>query len=117
MYVFLAKLEEKGDMRKNSRLMEFCTVVNRLLKHDNAARGRNLRLRTFSVLPLTEEAGIIEWVPHTSGLRQLVYEELTLLGCGRYDSTELKRIQEIQRTERDRNKAKKALVEMFYQVC
>jgi serine/threonine-protein kinase ATR len=31
-YAFLCKKEVKGDMRKNSRMMEFNTVVNRLLK-------------------------------------------------------------------------------------
>ena len=31
-YIFLCKKEERGDMRKNSRMMEFSTVINRLLK-------------------------------------------------------------------------------------
>ena len=73
-YIFLCKKEVKGDMRKNSRMMEFCSVVNRLLKKDNESRGRQLRLRTFSVLPLTEECGVIEWVPHTYNFRMLVKE-------------------------------------------
>ena len=46
------------------------------LKKDSQAGRRNLRMRTFFVLPLTEESGIIEWVPETTGLRNLVYHEL-----------------------------------------
>lgn len=72
IYAFLCKKEIKGDMRKNSRMMEFNTVVNRLLKESGDSRTRHLSLRTFSVLPMTEECGLIEWVPNTTGFRHLV---------------------------------------------
>ena len=72
VYAFLAKREVKGDMRKNSRMMEFVSVVNRLLRDYPDARSRQLQCRSFSVLPMTEECGIIEWVPNTTGLRHLV---------------------------------------------
>jgi serine/threonine-protein kinase ATR len=72
IYAFLCKKEIKGDMRKNSRMMEFNTVVNRLLKESGDSRSRHLTLRTFSVLPMTEECGLIEWVPNTTGFRHLV---------------------------------------------
>lgn len=72
VYSFLAKKEIKGDMRKNSRMMEFNTVVNRLMAEHSDSRTRMLSIRTFSVLPMTEECGLIEWVPHTNGFRHLV---------------------------------------------
>ena len=43
--------------------MQFCTVLNRLLRKDAEARRRKLRLRTLSVMPLMEgkkEGGIEE---------------------------------------------------------
>ncbi len=73
-YLFLCKKEERGDMRKNSRMMELNTVINRLLKSNPESRQRQLRLRTFAVLPLTEECGVIEWVPNTTGLRHVIDE-------------------------------------------
>jgi serine/threonine-protein kinase ATR len=79
-YPFLAKKEVRGDMRKNSRMMEFCTVINRLLKKDAESRKRNLRLRTFCVLPLTEDSGLIEWVPDTTGLRHVINDLLAKEG-------------------------------------
>lgn len=79
-YVFLLKKEVRGDMRKNSRMMEFCTVINRLLKKNSESRRRNLRLRTFAVLPLTEESGLIEWVPKTIGFRHIVFREQKKIG-------------------------------------
>ena len=37
-------------------------------------RHRHLRLRTFTVTCLSEETGILEWVPQTNSLRNLVSE-------------------------------------------
>jgi serine/threonine-protein kinase ATR len=71
---FLLKQEKHGDLRKDARLMEFNTVVNRLLQEESESRKRNLRLRTFCVVCLNEECGIMEWVPNTTGLRSLVVE-------------------------------------------
>lgn len=71
-YPFLCKKEESGDMRKNSRMMEFITVVNRLLKQNSETRFRKLQLRTFAVIPTTEENGIMEWVPNTAALRRVI---------------------------------------------
>ena len=44
-YNFLAKPDD--DLRKDSRLMEFNGIVNRLFKKDNEARKRNLRTLLF----------------------------------------------------------------------
>jgi serine/threonine-protein kinase ATR len=69
-YAFLCK--PKDDLRKDLRMMEFTTMLNRLLARDAESRKRRLYLRTFSVIPLTEDCGIIEWVPHTTGFRHII---------------------------------------------
>lgn len=74
-YRFLAKKETAGDMRKDSRLVEFITVVNRLLSKDPVSRQKELELKTYAVLPLTEETGMIEWVNDLDPLRKLVREQ------------------------------------------
>jgi len=68
----VSNAEKDGDLRKDSRIMEFNSVVNRLLKESPEGRRRNLLLRTFSVVCLNEECGILEWVNHTECLRQLI---------------------------------------------
>lgn len=73
-YDFLCKREDKGDMRKDSRLMEFNSMLNRLLRANPESAKRGLRLRTFCVCPLNEECGLIEWVPNTNTLRNLVQQ-------------------------------------------
>lgn len=79
-YRFLAKREAAGDMRKDSRLIDFLTVVNRLLAKDQEAQQRELHIKTYAVLPLTEETGLIEWVNDIVPLRTLVRGEQQRIG-------------------------------------
>lgn len=68
----------KDDLRKDNRLMEFNSLVNKLLLRDPDCRRRQLHIRTYAVIPLNEECGLLEWVPNTSGLRYIlnkIYKE------------------------------------------
>ncbi|KAJ3132201.1 serine/threonine-protein kinase M1 [Geranomyces variabilis] len=69
-YIFLCK--PKDDLRKDCRLMEFNAMINKLLKKDPEARTRRLYVRTYAVVPLNEECGLIEWVPNTVGFRHIM---------------------------------------------
>ncbi|KAK9679778.1 hypothetical protein K7432_016161 [Basidiobolus ranarum] len=69
-YTFLCK--PKDDLRKDTRLMEFNSMINKLLKKDPESRKRGLHIRTYAVVPLNEECGLIEWVPNTAGLRHIL---------------------------------------------
>ncbi|KAJ2828263.1 hypothetical protein IWW50_001482 [Coemansia erecta] len=69
-YSFLCK--PKDDLRKDARLMEFNAMINQLLGADTRARARQLRIRTYAVVPLNEECGLIEWVPATVGVRHVL---------------------------------------------
>jgi serine/threonine-protein kinase ATR len=70
LYMFL--LKPKDDLRKDARLMEFNGLINMLLKRDAESRRRNLLVRTYAVVPLNEECGIIEWVENTIGFRNVL---------------------------------------------
>ena len=59
-YTFLCKPDD--DMRKDTRIMDFNSMINKLLQADADARQRQLCIRTYAVVPLNEECGIIEWV-------------------------------------------------------
>ncbi|KFH04968.1 FATC domain-containing protein [Toxoplasma gondii MAS] len=71
-YSFLVKNERHGDLRKDSRTMDLAENVNVLLAHDPACRAKNLRLRTFSVVTLSEVSGMIEWVEGLTTMRRCV---------------------------------------------
>lgn len=60
LYSFLCK--PKDDLRKDCRVMELNSVINKLLSKDPHARRRRLKIRTYGVVPLNEEYGLLEWV-------------------------------------------------------
>ncbi|KAM7257739.1 hypothetical protein ACFE04_013480 [Oxalis oulophora] len=78
---FLCK--PKDDLRKDARMMEFTAMINRLLSKYPESRRRKLYIRTFAVIPLTEDCGMVEWVPHTRGLRQILQD--IYITCGKFD--------------------------------
>lgn len=61
-YPFLCK--PKDDLRKDARMMELMTAVNRMLHKSSSCRRRRLSVRCYSVVPLDQECGLIEWVPN-----------------------------------------------------
>ncbi|KAK3131306.1 hypothetical protein QOZ80_6BG0504770 [Eleusine coracana subsp. coracana] len=78
---FLCK--PKDDLRKDSRMMEFNAMINRLLSKVPESRRRKLYIRTFAVVPLTEDCGMVEWVPNTRGLRHILQD--IYITCGKFD--------------------------------
>ena len=75
---FLVKREKTGDLRKDARVQDLNNVINRLMASSNnsnstlSSKSRRLRVRTFAVTCLSEDTGILEWVPDTEALRRLV---------------------------------------------
>jgi serine/threonine-protein kinase ATR len=85
-YIFLCK--PKDDLRKDARLMDLNSMINKLLKKNAESRRRQLRtfpsniqtflliartdIRTYAVVILNEECGFLEWVPNTVGYRNII---------------------------------------------
>lgn len=65
-------IKPKDDLRKDQRLMEFNTFVNRSLRKDAESSKRRLYIKTYAVTPLNEECGLIEWVEGLRPLRDLI---------------------------------------------
>ncbi|KAI8321166.1 hypothetical protein GQ54DRAFT_262327 [Martensiomyces pterosporus] len=69
-YRFLCK--PKDDLRKDARLMEFNSMINQLLSANSQTHKRGLHIRTYAVVPLNEECGLIQWVGPTTGIRHVL---------------------------------------------
>ncbi|KAJ2519709.1 hypothetical protein H4217_002504 [Coemansia sp. RSA 1939] len=71
-YSFLCK--PKDDLRKDARLMEFNSMINQLLgtQTQTQKQKRGLHIRTYAVIPLNEECGLIQWVGPTTGIRHVL---------------------------------------------
>lgn len=78
VYSFLVKPSD--DLRKDARLMDFNGMINKLLKNDSASRRRNLYIRTYAVVPLSEECGLCEWVNNTVPFRTIITKYYTPRG-------------------------------------
>ncbi|CEM27483.1 unnamed protein product [Vitrella brassicaformis CCMP3155] len=87
-YHWLVKQEEKGDLRKDSRIMEVAQLCNYLFSHKRETQ--DIQLRTFSVVTLTEVTGMIEWVPYTTTMRNVLFEAWRVLFQGTKTLTRLK---------------------------
>jgi len=98
VYPFLCK--PKDDLRKDARLMEFNSMINKLLKKDSESRRRNLHIRTYAVVVLNEECGLLEWVSNTIPFRHILIDLYTPRGIQIW-SVELKTLSDKIRKYRD----------------
>ncbi|CAH2061656.1 unnamed protein product [Thlaspi arvense] len=112
-YPFLCK--PKDDLRKDARMMEFTAMINRLLSKYPESRRRKLYIRTFAVVPLTEDCGMVEWVPHTRGLRHILQD--IYISCGRFDrqktNPQIKRIYDQCPVKKEYEMLKTKILPMF----
>lgn len=69
---YMLLIKPKDDLRTDQRLMEFNGIINRSLKRDAESSKRQLYIRTYAVVPLNEECGIIEWVPGIKTMRDIL---------------------------------------------
>lgn len=52
--------------------MDFNSMINKFLNAASTARRRHLYIRTYAVMPLNEECGLIEWVSNTNALKSIL---------------------------------------------
>lgn len=102
-------IKPKDDLRKDFRLMEFNNVIKQLLNEDTDARQRRLHIRTYAVIPLNDECGLIEWVQHVTPYRTIVMRYYKQL-CTEISVKELKRRYP---TKRDSIEKKKQFFETY----
>lgn len=70
LYPFLCKPND--DLRKDYRVIELFDLVNSLYRQEPAKLGDKMCITRFSVTPLNEEAGLVEWVPNTQSFRSII---------------------------------------------
>lgn len=68
-------LKSEDDLRKGARIMDFHLLVNQYLNQSPEGRQRHLKIRTYSVIPLSHESGIIEWVPNLEKIADIIQGE------------------------------------------
>ena len=61
-YSFLLKGHE--DLRHDERVMQLFGLINALLANHPGTSKANLNINRFSVMPLSNNSGVIGWVPN-----------------------------------------------------
>lgn len=69
-YIFLLKGHE--DLRQDERVMQLFGLVNTLLASTDSCARHDLGIQRYSVVPLSTNSGLIEWVPQCDTLHTLV---------------------------------------------
>jgi FKBP12-rapamycin complex-associated protein len=69
-YQFLLKGHE--DLRQDERVMQLFGLINACLNYDRLTSERGLNIIRYSVLPLSNNSGLIEWVQSCDTVNQLI---------------------------------------------
>jgi serine/threonine-protein kinase mTOR len=69
-HLFLLKGHE--DLRQDERVMQLFGLVNALLQNDPETHKRHLAIERFSVIPLSQNTGLIGWLPHCDTMHTVI---------------------------------------------
>ncbi|XP_078691376.1 DNA-dependent protein kinase catalytic subunit-like isoform X2 [Branchiostoma floridae x Branchiostoma belcheri] len=72
---FLVKGGE--DLRQDQRIQQLFDIMNDILTLDPACSQRQLRIRTYGVIPMTSRVGLIEWMQNTTPLGDFLKNAMT----------------------------------------
>ncbi|EXM15320.1 FKBP12-rapamycin complex-associated protein [Fusarium oxysporum f. sp. vasinfectum 25433] len=71
-YAFLLKGHE--DIRQDERVMQLFGLCNTLLAHDSECFKRHLNIQRYPAIPLSQNSGLLGWVPNSDTLHVLIRE-------------------------------------------
>lgn len=71
-YTFLLKGHE--DIRQDERVMQLFGLCNTLLSNDSECYKRHLNIQRYPAIPLSQNSGLLGWVPNSDTVHQLIRE-------------------------------------------
>ena len=72
VHTFVLKGHE--DIRQDERVMQLFGLVNTLLNDDTESFKRHLNIQPFPAIPLSQNSGLLGWVPNSDTLHNLIKE-------------------------------------------
>ncbi|KAI5964231.1 MEC1 [Candida pseudojiufengensis] len=111
---------KSDDTRKDAKVVEFTTMVNRILSTSTEARKRNLNVANYSVIPLSENIGIIEFVTNVQTMKSIINEQRKRKGKTVNERQIFNSINQAQKNFNEKNKDNKSmkhLIELFKSIC
>jgi DNA-dependent protein kinase catalytic subunit len=63
------------DLRLDQRVQQLFQIMNSIFKDDPACMNRDLNIKTFNVVPITNRLGTLEWVDNTEPMKNIINRE------------------------------------------
>lgn len=112
---------KRDDTRKDAKVFEFTNMINNLLSKAAEARKRNLVIENYSVIPLAEDMGIIEFVPEVATMKSVIQLQQKKQGMVLNERSIFLKLDEAQKIVKAKStsgqEAKDALVQVFNKIC
>lgn len=112
---------KRDDTRKDAKVFEFTNMINRLLSKTAEARKRNLIVENYSVIPLAEDMGVIEFVPDVKTMKEAIKLQQKKQGLEINERAIFQKLDDAQKIVKAKNhsnsSAKEDLLELFKQIC
>lgn len=112
---------KRDDTRKDAKVFEFTNMVNRLLSSHNSARKRNLIIENYSVIPLAEDMGVIEFVQDVATMKSVIHHQQKKNGRVPHDRKIFVKLDEAQKVVKAKytseQNAMNSLIELFVSIC
>ncbi|KAM9937820.1 hypothetical protein OXX80_002673 [Metschnikowia pulcherrima] len=112
---------KKDDTRKDAKVFEFTNMINRILLTSADARKRSLIVENYSVIPLAEDSGVIEFVQNVSTMKSVISAQQKKAGMAVDEKRIFRKIGEAQRLAKARNSSEptvdEPLISFFRSLC
>lgn len=112
---------KRDDTRKDAKVFEFTNMINRLLWANADARKRNLIIENYSVIPLAEDMGVIEFVQDVATMKSVIHHQQKKFAHVPNDRKIFVRLDEAQKVVKAKysseSNAMGALVSLFENIC
>jgi DNA-dependent protein kinase catalytic subunit len=63
------------DLRLDQRVQQLFGIINGIFKEDPSCENRDLNIKTFKVVPISNRLGSFEWVDNTEPMKALISKE------------------------------------------
>lgn len=112
---------KRDDTRKDAKVFEFTNMINRLLSNSPDARKRNLVVENYSVIPLAEDMGVIEFVQDVATMKSVIQLQQKKKGLVTNDRKVFMKIDEAQKVVKARGSSEpqdlQALISLYDKTC
>lgn len=112
---------KRDDTRKDAKVFEFTNMINRLLSANANARKRKLIIENYSVIPLAEDMGVIEFVQDVATMKSVIHHQQKKIGHVLNDRKIFGKLDEAQKVVKAKysleSSAMDSLVSLFDNIC